>query len=264
MRPAKAWRRHSRPSASIWSRASLRPFSGHDDPPPPALPRISPSGPVAPRLQKSPRISRRACRSTPWRDPAASSSICRRRMSRPSFSTRGRSPIWPATPISCACRMRSAPGCARSSISSSNGSRLKETSRNCSSTIRPRVILARKSPPGATPASSGAATPKSRCSPPSPCAMAESRSGSATASRFQQSTAPLSTSWTTPPSGRLPRNSTTTCSSSTRWPARRRMRFMSSAKPRRIQGRFGASSTHPRSNGRWTIPQAGSGTRSAR
>jgi hypothetical protein len=63
---------------------------------------------------------------------------------------------------------------------------------------------------------------------------------------------------------RSPRNSTTTCSSSTRWPARLRMRSMSSAKPRRIRRRSGTYSTHPRSNGRWTIPRAGSGTRSAR
>ena len=60
---------------------------------PPALPPISPSGPAAPRSRSSPRVLRRACRSTRWRDRAASSFICRRRMSRRSSSTRGRSPI---------------------------------------------------------------------------------------------------------------------------------------------------------------------------
>ena len=129
---------------------------------------------------------------------------------------------------------------------------------------RRRAILAPRSPPGATRASSGAATPRSRCSPPCPCAMAESRSGSATAFRSRRSTAPRSTSWTSRPFGRSPRNCTTTCSSSTRWPARRRMRSMSSATPRPMRPGSGASSTHPRSSGRWTIPRPMSGTRSAR
>ena len=113
-------------------------------------------------------------------------------------------------------------------------------------------------------ASSGAATPRLRCSRPCPCATGESRSGSATGSRSRPSRARLSTSWTTPRLTRSPRSCTTTFSSSTRWPARRRTRFMSSAKRRLIRRRSGASSTPPRSNGRWTIPPAGSATRSAR
>ena len=141
---------------------------------------------------------------------------------------------------------------------------LGDDSRNCSSTIRRRAILERRFPRAATRASSGAATPRSRCSRPCPCVTAESRSGSATASRSRPSTARRSTSWTTPRLARSPRSCTTTCSSSTRWPARRRTRSMSSAKPRLIRRRSGASSTPPRSNGRWTIPPAGSGTRSAR
>ena len=87
----------------------------------PAPPPISPFGRAAPRSRSSPRASPPACRTTPWRGRAALSSICRRRMSRPSFSIPGCSPIWPETPISCGCRTRSAPGCGRSSISFSSG-----------------------------------------------------------------------------------------------------------------------------------------------
>ncbi len=100
---------------------------GSSAPRPPAPPPISPSGPGAPRSRSSRRASRRACRSMRWRGRAASSFICRRRMSRRSFSIPGRSPISPATPISCACRRRSARACAPSSTSSSTAWRLRAT-----------------------------------------------------------------------------------------------------------------------------------------
>ena len=135
MRRASSLRRRSRQSASIWSRASLRPFSARGGRPPPGPPPISPSGRAARRSRSSRRVSRRACRAMRWRARAASSFICRRRMSRRSFSIPGRSPIWPATPISCACPRRSARACAPSSISSSTACGSGRRRRNCSSTI---------------------------------------------------------------------------------------------------------------------------------
>ena len=63
---------------------------------------------------------------------------------------------------------------------------------------------------------------------------------------------------------RSPKSCTTTSLSLTRWPARPRTRSMSSAKPRLIRRRSGASSTLPRSRERWMIRRAGSDTRSAR
>ena len=109
---------------------------------------------VAETLLGSRRVDRlRACRPFRLLDPSrrarqARGELCRARAAehagataRPRLSSAaaecrdglslfvGARPIWPATPISCACRMRSARVCRRSSISFSNGSRPRETMR---------------------------------------------------------------------------------------------------------------------------------------
>ena len=171
-----------------------------------------------------------------WRGRAASSFICRRRMSRRSFSTRGRSPIWPATPISCACRRRSARACAPSSTSSLSGSRLQGDKSQLFVHYPSQGDLGAKISARSDARVVWGGDAKVALFAPLPL-----RNGGKSiwfGDRFSFSTingAALDKLDERGPSRRSPRSSTTTCSSSTRWPARPRTRSMSSAKPQPIR-----------------------------
>ena len=108
--PASISRRRSRPSGSIWSRASPKPCSARAGRRPPAPAAHFAFWTRRAALMKLAASFAARVPRTRWRGRAASSFICRRRMSRRSSSIRGRSPISPATPISCACPRRSARG----------------------------------------------------------------------------------------------------------------------------------------------------------
>ena len=141
------------------------------------------------------------CRNMRWRDRAGLSFICRRRMSRRSFCIPGRSLISPATPIRApaASSQRAHARHYRLLPQAAGGSRGRsqllvhypsqgDLGAKISARSDARVCLGRRR--------------QGRLVRPPTCAIAASRSGSATASRFPRSTARRSTSWTRPPLGR--------------------------------------------------------------